>query len=197
MLRHLVISITVLIVFAQSAYAEDVNVIFEKVNKLIAEKNYPKAMEELAWAKKEIEKMHSARIQEFFPATVIGLQGADVKASGAMGFSNIERTYSGQGKSLNVSLQGSSATGAGGGIAAFGRMAALMGQQDPNSESFRIDGLTASLKKNGSNNELQVFLDSGSILNISSRNGLEADELKKVAEAIDIVKLDDYLRGRS
>jgi hypothetical protein len=55
-----------------------------------------------------------------------------------------------------------------------------------------VDGRTASLNEQG-NPELTVFLDSGSILQFS---GGSAASLKSMAEAFNVGKLDNYLRGQ-
>lgn len=184
------------------SFAEDLNAIFKKVNDLVAAKNYSKAIEELAWANKEIEKLNSQHIISFFPDTLLGYTGKKAETNSALGITNIERTYSkdGAGTTVKVALTGSgggAGAGAGlGGLAAFGRMAAMMGGQSPGNDTFRIAGRTATLEKEDRSAQLTVFLDSGSMLTLEMNNGNDADALKAMAEALDLNKLDNYLRGQ-
>lgn len=180
--------------------AEDLNAIFKKVNDLIAAKNYAKALEEMGWAQKEIEKMNVVQIQSYFPDSLTGYTGSKFESNSALGMTNLERHYTKGTETIKLSLSGSSAgaSGAGGlgGLAAFGRMAAMMG--GPGQDTFRISGRTANLQKeDGSAPQLTVYLDSGSVLTLEGQNGATADSLKAMAEALKINDLDNYLRGQS
>jgi hypothetical protein len=168
---------------------EDLESIFSKVNEHIEKKNFTKALEELSWAQKELEKMNAKRIEEFFPPQLGSYKGARIETQSMMGMQSIERLYTDEkGNSLSVSVMGGLGSGGGplGGIAAFGRMAAMQG------DTFRIDGLTASI--DGS--ELSVFLDSGGIIKFDGRGNIEAEELKKKAREFKIKELDAYLSGK-
>lgn len=184
-----------------SSRAEDVNVIFKKVNDLIAAKNYSKALEELGWAQKEIEKMNVSQIQSFFPDSLAGFAGGKFETNSALGMTNLERQYTKANEQVKISLSGSSSGGAGaglGGLAAFGRMAAMMGGAQ-GQDTFRIAGRTASMQKSedGGSPSLTVFLDSGSVLNLEGTGLQSADTLKSIAEALKVNDLDNYLRGQS
>ena len=183
--------------------AEDINDIFKRVNDLVASKNYTKALEELTWAQKEIEKLNLTQVQSFFPDTLAGFTGAKFEANSALGMTNLERQYSkaGSSETVKLSLSGSSSGGAAagglGGLAAFGRMAAMMGGGQ-GQDTFRISGRTATMQKeDGSDSaQLTVFLDSGSILSLELSNGSDASVLKTMAEALKLNDLDNYLRGQ-
>ena len=174
--------------------AEDINEIFKKVNEYVAAKNYTKALEELGWATKEIEKLKNEGLKEFFPDEVEGLTGEKFEISAALGMTNVERTYKGADSSVGVSLVGGGKGGAFGGLAGLGRMAAMM-QQGQGIDQFRIKGLTASLDESGARPELSIFLESGGILKFEGRKNADGDKLKKIAEAMDIAGLDKYLKG--
>lgn len=181
--------------------AEDVNAIFKKVNDLITAKNYAKALEELGWAQKEIEKMNVTQIQSYFPDSLAGYTGSKFESNSALGMTNLERQYTKGTEQVKLSLSGSSPGGAGagglGGLAAFGRMAAMMGGGQ-GGDTFRIAGRTATLQKEeGNSPQLTVFLDSGSVLNLEGQRGTTADSLKAMAEALKLNDLDNYLRGQS
>lgn len=184
-----------LFLFSSLSYAEDINDIFKRVNDFIAQKNYSKAMSELDWAKKEIEKMHYARVEEFFPDEIVGFKGAPAKKSAALGLSNFEREYTGAEGQIRLSLVG----GAGdanqglGGLMQLGKMAAMY--QAPGQDSFRISGKTAVLDTNDSSPKVSVYLDSGAVLQLDAQDGVKAETLKKFAEAIKVAELDAYLKG--
>ena len=183
------------LVIPQLALAEDVNELFKKVNTYITEQNYPKALEELSWAKKEIEKLNSTKIGTLLPATVNGFTGGEVKVQSALGFDSIERDYTGNGQKISVSVTGGGAGGAMGGLAGLAKMGMMMGGQQPGVDSFRLDGRTANLDTSSGKAELTVFLDSGSILKVEGQQGVDAAALKSFAEGLKISNLDNYMRG--
>lgn len=181
-----------------SAFAEDLNAIFQKVNQLVGEKKYTKALEELSWMKKEIETLNNAHLKTFLPETVLEYKGGNAESNSAMGFMTLKRVYKKDDKEIEVELTGGSAAGSGnpfGSIAAFGKMAAMMGGQGDGQDSFRIEGRTATAEDQGSP-KVTVFLDSGSVLAISANSGTQLSLLKDFAKALPIVKIDDYLKGQ-
>lgn len=175
--------------------AEDVNEIFERTKKFISSENYPKALEELEWAKKEIEKMHYSKLDSVFPEAFGDYKGEKGTSQSAMGFLSFEKKYKKDGESQGVNLTyvGSGAGGMASGFAAFGRMAAAMGGSQPGMDSFRIKGRTASLSDQGGSAELSIFLDGGGVLKLEAE---KSDELKKMAETLDLDKIDNYLAGK-
>lgn len=184
------------------AYSEDINAIFKRVNEFIAQKNYPKAMEELSWANKEIQKMHTEELKNFFPDQVAGFSGQKLEMNSVLGFTNVERNYTKPGSkgSLKVALIGGSggASSQGlGGLAQLGRMAAMMGGGQ-GQDTIRINGRTASLQVQDSSNsaELTVFLDSGSMLQLTMQQDKDSEALKSFATALPLDALDSYLRGQ-
>lgn len=175
--------------------AEDVNEIFERTKKFIASENFPKALEELEWAKKEVEKLHYAKLDSVFPESFGDYKGEKGTSQSAMGFLTFEKKYlkAGDNQGVNLSYVGSGAGGMASGFAAFGRMAAAMGGSQPGMDSFRIKGRTASLSDQGGNAELSIFLDGGGVLKLEAEKG---DELKTMAETLDLDKIDSYLAGK-
>lgn len=182
-----------------SARAEDLTEIFKKVNEYVGAKNYAKALEELSWARKEIEKMNSGQIQSFFPDSLAGFTGGKIEANSALGFSNLEREYTKGELAVRVSLTGGGEGLAGGfgNLAAFGKMAAMAEGGGSGRDTLRIGGRTAVLNQDNEGNsaDLTVFLDSGSILKFESSSGAKGDTLKSMAEAIKVADLDAYLKG--
>lgn len=186
-----------------AAAAEDINEIFKKVNEYVASKNFPKALEELNWAKKEIEKQNQDALRSFLPDQLAGFIGEKFEATNAFGISNIERSYKKDSTTVRISLTGGSgASGASpfGGIAALGSMAAMMGaQQGTGHDTLRVAGRTATLdlEEGSDNGSLTVFLESGSILKLEMDSGASRTALTSVAEAIKLNDLDNYLKGSS
>ncbi|MCB0353877.1 MAG: hypothetical protein KDD64_10145 [Bdellovibrionales bacterium] len=182
------------LVVLPAAHAEEIDAIFKKVNEYIAQQNFPKALEELNWAQKEINKMHVERLKSFFPDSLAGFTGNQTEVNAALGMTNVERRYSNGAKNVSLSLIGGSGGGPLGNIAGFGRMAAMMGGQ-PGQDTFRINGLTANLVDKPNNPELTVFLDSGSMLKLEGSGQASGKELREIAEGFDLASLDKYLKG--
>lgn len=182
-----------LLAHLNTAVAEDLNTIFAKVNQLVESKSYPKAIAELSWARKEIEKMHQVRLGELIPASVGGFTGGEVQYQAALGFTNIERIYKNGDQEVKFTITGGSGEGMGG-LAGLAKMGMMFGAQ-PGMEQFRIDGITATLNTTGSTPEATIFLDSGSIVTLNAQNGVDAAALKKFAEGFKFSELDNYLKG--
>jgi len=183
--------------FAQVAVAEDINEIFKKVNDYAQAKNYTKALEELSWAQKELTKLHQTRLGELLPAEVNGFKGAEPEIQSALGFTNIERRYSQGEQEVKVSISGGSGGEGGlGGLAGLAKMGMMFGGAQPGVDQFRLDGRTAMLKNEGAP-ELTVFLESGSLLQITGNDRIDGPFLKKFAEGLKLAAVDSYLKGSS
>ena len=193
----LLFSLAVSAALVSAGNAEDINAIFKKVNDLITAQNYSKALDELKWASKEIEKLNGEKIKTFFPDSVAGFTGDKANANSALGISNIERNYKGANGTLKLSLTNmGAAAGAGfGGLAQLGQMAAMFGGAGNGIETLRVQGRTANLDTTGTNPKLTVYLDSGSILQLDASGKTSAEEIKAFAEALKIEELDKYLKG--
>ena len=179
---------------ASPALAEELNDIFKRVNEFVQQKNFPKAMDELSWAQKEISKMHQTRLGELLPAEVNGFKGAEPEFQSVLGFTNIERQYSQGEKQIRLQISGGSGGDGLGGLAGLAKMGMMYGGVQPGTDQFRIEGRTATLKTDGSP-EITVLLESGSILQLNADEGVDGPTLKKFAEALKIGALDNYLKG--
>lgn len=183
----------------QVCQAEDLKQIFDKVQQYYQEKNYSKALEELSWAQKEIEKANATVTQSFFPNEVEGFKGGEIENTSVFGFMNVERSYEkGESESIKVSLVGSS-KGQGqnplGGLAAMGQMAAMMGGNQPGVDSFRMDGRTAMLEKEEGSASLTIFLDGGSMMKFEMNGSNNPEALKKFASGFKIADIEKHLKG--
>ena len=177
------------------AYAEDLKPIFDKVQQYYQEKNYAKALEELSWAQKELEKANTQATLGFFPDEVEGFKGGKVENANVFGMTNIERTYKKSSDSIKVSLLGGSKGQQNplGGLAAMGQMAAMMG--GAGMDSFRMDGRTATLEKQDDSATLTVFLDGGSMMKFEMNGSNDPENLKKFANSFKIADIEKHLKG--
>ena len=176
-----------------AAHAEDLSAILKKVEQLNTEGNYSKALEELSWAKKELEDQYLKKLVTFLPDTLNGYTGDKPDSSSAMGFTSTSRVYKSGANTAKIEINGGSGAGAQGGmggLAALGQMAAMMGQQSGQS-AMRINGRTANLQEESG--ELTVFLNGGTMLVIRQEAGKV--ELKAMAEAINMEAIEKYLSG--
>jgi len=183
------------LLLTSSAYGEDINDVFKKVNEYVQQKNYPKAMEELSWAQKELEKLHQERLSELLPAEVNGFKGGDTQVQQMMGFSNIEREYTNGERSIRIAITGTGGTDGMGGLAGLAKMGMMMGATQSGRDQFRISGRTATLDTTNDSPELSIFLESGALMQLTTGDGVNGDALKKFAEALKIAELDTYLKG--
>lgn len=180
------------------AVAEELQALVAKVTSFAEQGNYPKALEELAWVEKELQKRHTDKLTSLLPASISGLEGQPVQAQSALGMSTLERAYGQGGQRIKLSLTGTGSSGAaaGGGLAALGRMGAMMGQQ-PGTDTFRVDGRTATLRTQGNRSELTLFMESGAILKLEQSGSKDGSALKEAVESMQLDKLDAYLKGQA
>ena len=175
---------------------KQLNANLDKVREYVEAKNFRKALEELAWVQRDIEKMDFTATLKFFPEELVGFKGDEPKTQSTMGFSSIERNYRKGNQTIKISLMGGSASagGAMGGIAALGRFA-MMQQAGPGQEMFRLDGRTAMLSEKGKRAELTVHLNSGDMLKFEMSRAADANTLREAAKAFPIKDLDQYRKG--
>lgn len=175
--------------------SEELKDLLGRVQKLADEKNFPKALDELNWVQKELQKRHGTELERFLPNDIKGFKGEKVKVNTALGISQIERSYSSGERTIEVSLTGGSSAGGLGNLAELGKFAAMMGNES-GTETIRIHGRTAQLEGDDeSQYALSIFLESGSVLKLDASYGVTSTTLKEFAEAILVEDLDKYLKG--
>lgn len=192
MKKILALSISIFL-STHTAVAEDIKSLLDKVQQYNSEGNYSKALEELAWVKKELETKYMSKLGDFLPASLAGMTGGQVETSSALGMTLVNRTYTNGANSAKVELNAGTAGAASagmGGLAALGQMAAMFGQQ-AGQTSMRIKGKTANLQQESG--EMTVFLDGGSMLTIRRENG--TIDFKALAEAIDFDSIEKFMKG--
>lgn len=188
-----------------TSYAEELKPILDKVNELAQAGNYSKALNELSWAKQELEKKNSEKLLTFFPDTLSDFKGGHPQMDGALGFISVERPYQKGTSQVKISLTGGASGGAAGLLGGIGQMAAAfggmqgMGMQGMGNETVRIAGRTAQLEvnKESQSANLTVFLESGSFLKFETSDSADGAMLKAMAESFGVDKLDQYLRGNA
>lgn len=160
--------------------------------------NYPKALEELGWIRRDLEKLDFEATLKYFPDELNGFKGDPATTQSALGMTTIERDYKKENLTIKVSLLGrsGSAGGAMGGLAALGRFAMMQQQQGGQGQDmFRLDGRTAILNEKGKRADLTVHLESGSVLKFEMKRNGDVGTLREAARAFPIADLDAYRRG--
>jgi len=155
--------------------------------------NYAKALKELEWYRKDLEQKHIDKIKSMLADKAGECEGGEATVNGAMGMMNIERTYRCPGGDVDFSLAGG--TGAAqsgiGGMAALGRLGAMMGAGSQN--QVRVGDLTGNIEdKSRGVAKLTIFMQSGMICSLEGPKEL----LEGVAKGAGLSPLDDYLMGR-
>lgn len=170
----------------------------DNMRKYVQAGNYPKALEELGWIRRDLEKRDIEATLKFFPDAFNGFQGDRATTQSAMGMTTIERRYQNASQTITVSLLGGSgsAQDAIGGLAALGRLAMMQQQPTgPGQNMFRVDGRTAILNEHGNRAEVIINLQSGGVLKFVMKRDGDATILREAAQAFPIADLDTYRRG--
>ena len=155
--------------------------------------NFAKALKELEWYRKDLEQKHIEKIKSMLEDKAGECEGGDVTVEGAMGMMNIQRTYRCSGGDVDFSLTGGtgSAQSGLGGMAALGRLGAMMGAGNQN--QVRVGDLTGNIEdQSGGRGKLTIFMQSGMICSLEGPKDL----LANVAGGAGLSPLDDYLMGR-
>lgn len=175
--------------------AEDLDKIFDRVNDYVAKENYTKALKELSWARKELEKLNFKKLAAYFPDNLSGFTGGEINAQAAMGITAVSRDYTKDDRQVKVSLSGGGAMGS---MAAMSQMALMFQGNSPGMDSYRIEGRTAMLEEKPKRNRasLTVMLESGSILKFEMKRKADGGALRTMGEEFKIVDLDNYLKGQ-
>lgn len=180
--------------FSSQVCAESMDQLFENLKKYVDQEQYTSAMEELQWMQRELDQLHFEKVKSYFPGELAGFKGGDTKSQTVLGFTNMNRTYTGDGSDIEVALTGGASVA--GGMAALLQMVNVLGSQE-NSTTFRLDGRTATLISDPDGSaSLSVMLKSGSILTFEAKVIDDASVLKQAAGAFPLAALDEYLAGR-
>ncbi len=109
---------------------ENIEKLVNNMREYVQAGNYPKALEELSWLRRDLEKLDFDATLKYFPDDVNGFKGESATTQSALGVTTIERIYKKDNQTITVSLLGGSSSNGGaiGGLAAFGRLAMLQQQ---------------------------------------------------------------------
>ena len=201
-MRGVCMAFLVLFALASPVVAEDLEATFAKVKEAAASGNFSKALKELEWMKRELEKGNAQKIATFFPDSLGGFSAkGQAKQEGALGMTQVQRIYNGPGGArLEAALTSGGMASGLGGLMALGQMGAMMGGTQPGSDMFRIGDLTAMMEAEAGakNAKLTVTLKSGGLLTFELQNGGE-DAAKRLKETVEkefkVSELDAYLAG--
>ena len=147
------------------------------------------ALDDARWCVTQLEKLKQGQTSSLFKDDVDGYTGGELSEQQSMGITIIERRYSKDASSVNVSLSGGAMGMANNAFAAI----AAMGMQATQGDKVRIQRRTAIVTNDGSETSAVVTLKSGGMLTFSS-SSVDKDELLNFANAFPVSELDDSLR---
>ncbi len=173
---------------------EDLEEVMQRFDEFVAEGNYPRALEELQWARRALERAHHGQIESLFPSRLGSRDGREMTRQSVFGLTTHTRRYVDEaGGAIEVTL---TEGGTGGSpMAALEQLSRLLGGA-AGAETFRIEGRTATLVPADVQGEavVTVRLESGGVLRFTAPAG-EAEALESAARAFGVGRLDDYLSG--
>lgn len=174
-------------VTGSAAYAqEDPVEACEEAARLMREDNdLEGALDEARWCVEGLEQLKEKAAMSVFPDEVGGFVGGESNNTKAFGMSMIERTYTSGSQSINLSLVGGGAAGAG--LAAIAQLGAATGTK------IRIQRRTVVDMSEGKEASFMVQLRSGGVLNITSSTASKETTLQFVKD-FPIAELDDALK---
>ena len=156
--------------------------------RLIGERDVDGALEEAEWCVESLRQVRQQRTLAAFPDTLEGFTGGQLDNQSAMGMTMLERGYTGEEGTIEVSL----ATGAAGsGLAAIAQMGMSLG--GAGGRKLRVQRRTVvDMSAEEGEARYLVQLKSGGMLTISSPT-LSADRVLEFVRAFPIAELDEAL----
>ena len=144
------------------------------------------ALEEAQWCVTQLEQLKQGQTSTFFKDEINGFKGGKLNQQQTMGISMTERSYSKDGKVIQVSLSGGSSSTANNAFAAI----ASFGMQAAQGKKVRIQRRTAVVNDDGGNVNIIVTLKSGGMLTFDTSD-LTSDEAVAFVKAFPVADLDD------
>lgn len=160
---------------------------------LLAENDLDGALEEARWCVEGIEQLKQQETLSIFPDTVEGYVGGEIGNQRVMGMTMIERTYTRDRDSIQVSLTGGGAAAAG--LAALTKLGLDFGGEASGGKKMRIQRRTVYDNSSDNSAEFMVNLRSGSMLNITS-DSVSRDDTLAFIKAFPIKELDNALKDK-
>ncbi len=175
-------------VFISSAMAQNdkIQESCNSVTNLFNEGDIDGALEEARWCVTQLEQLKQGQTSSYFKDTIDGYVGGKLDSQQAMGMSIIERTYTKDDNSIQVSLSGGVSNIAASALEAF----ASFGVNATPGKKIRIQRRTATLNNQSNNPQLLVTLKSGGVLTFESSQVTE-DTLVAFAKSFPVAELDD------
>ena len=177
---------------------EDFAEILKRAQTLKDQGKFTAAMEELSWATKQLQTLHTQKLEAFLPEKLLDFTGGQVQSNSAMGFMNIERTYSGAPGKVKLSLSGSASSGGAaaqglGALANLAGMAAMMGNA-PGMDTVRVKDQRATVESANGEMKLTIPMSNGIIFSAEQTEGkVTKEQLVALAESFDFAGLNAYV----
>ena len=173
--------------FTPHTYAEeDPAVTCSSAAELFREGDVEGALEEARWCVTQLEQLKQKQTSSYFSDEILGYKGGEMSAQQVMGMSIVERSYSKDGKEIDVTLTGGASGGANNPFAAI----ASLGMQSAQGQKVRIQKRSAMVSNEGGPAKVMVTLKSGGILTFESGE-VPSDEVVEFAKAFPVAELDD------
>lgn len=148
------------------------------------------ALEEANWCLEGLKQMQKAVTLTLLPDDIDGFVGGEISNQTAMGMTMIERSYTRDGESIEVSLTAGDGA-AGGGLAALAQMGLAMGAGAGSKMRIQKRTVIDTGAESGEANFL-VQLKSGGMLTISS-GSVDREQVLAFVKAFPIAELDESL----
>ena len=160
----------------------------EAAGRLIREDDLDAALDEAKWCLESLEQLRSDRTFALFPDALEGYAGGELETQGAMGMTMMNRSYTGEPGTIEVSLT----TGAAGsGLAALAQMGMTLGGGGRKIRVQRRTVVDASESEGSAS--FMVELKSGGMLAVSSPD-VPPEEVLGFVKAFPIEALDDAMK---
>lgn len=187
-MRWMTIALLLVTLFGVSiAAADNFTELTNNSKKYYEQKRYYKAIEELEWAKKELNNLHFEKLKGYLPVNVTGYAHTD-SGQDVVGIKGLERTYrqDDSGNDVTINIMSGSSAGGTAGLGAFMNFANWANTMDPQSSMVMVKGLKGSMRYDSDSQEatLTFSLPQNVVVTITSNGFPNGDEAKKFAELI-------------
>ncbi len=159
----------------------------DEAARLIRDDDLDAALEEAEWCLESLRQVRSDRTLALFPDEVQGYAGGELETQGAMGMTMMNRSYSGDAGTIDVSL---TAGAAGSGLAALAQMGMSLGGQGRKLRVQRRTVIDSSADEGRAS--YLAELRSGGMLTVSS-NDVAAPEVLEFLKAFPLAEIDDAM----
>ncbi|HLF10187.1 MAG TPA: hypothetical protein VJA26_03145 [Gammaproteobacteria bacterium] len=183
-MRFRTLSALLLICASSLTWAQEIPEGCDNIVAKIRANDIPGALEEAQWCEQALQQLAQAQVGALFPAEIPPWKRGEVTQNNALGIAVTEVVYTNGDQSVNVSL----VEGTGGANSLGGIFALAAGIGAAAGQNLRINGNAAVLTNEGGNATLNITLDSGRSLNITSSD-VPAAALREFAQQLPLDEL--------